>query len=177
MRAENVKVGQEYLCQVGRNAVRVALVAISPKGPMTVQSIASKKKFQVADAGRLSPVPAAERAQGATVAAPVEQTPKGATVTRGRTVGQQGAPQAKQKRTSLMDAAVKVLQEADQADLPMNTTKMVEMAMSKGYWTPAKGGKTPANTLYAMILRDMQKHGTDARFRRAEEKGKFCLKG
>jgi hypothetical protein len=75
-------------------------------------------------------------------------------------------------------AAVKVLEEAEQADLPMGTKKMVEVAMSKGYWTPLKGGKTPENTLYAMILRDMQKQGGDAKFRRAEEhfgRGRFFL--
>ena len=60
----------------------------------------------------------------------------------------------------------------------MSTTKMVEIAMSKGYWSPAKGGNTPANTLYAMILRDMTNNGNDAKFRRAEDhfgRGRFFL--
>jgi hypothetical protein len=157
--SKEIKVGQSYRCKIGRNSVEVTVLNTCDGG-WEVATI-SGKRLTIKAATRLSALTAA--------------TTEGAKVTAGRNVGQQGASQGEGKRMSLMDAAAKVLQEADQADLPMNTTRMVEIAMSKAYWQPKKGGKTPANTLYVMILRDQQKHGGQARFRRAEEKGKFFL--
>jgi hypothetical protein len=44
---------------------------------------------------------------------------------------------------------------------------------AKKYWT-SPGGKTPHATLYSAILREIQKKGDDARFRKAE-RGRFIL--
>ncbi|MEX0655308.1 MAG: HTH domain-containing protein [Phycisphaeraceae bacterium] len=70
---------------------------------------------------------------------------------------------------SCLDAAVKVLAEADK---PMNTKAMVEAMASKGYWTT--DAATPAATLYSAILREMKKKGDASRFTKVE-RGQFAL--
>lgn len=44
-----------------------------------------------------------------------------------------------------------------------------------GYWT-SPGGKTPAATLYSAILREIQRKGADARFKKVE-RGLFTTNG
>ena len=78
------------------------------------------------------------------------------------------------KRLSILDAAVKVLEARDADAEPLNCTQMVEQMTAEGYWSPARGGKTPANTLYSAILREIKGKGDDARFRKVE-RGKFAL--
>jgi len=73
------------------------------------------------------------------------------------------------KKPSQIDAAIRVLAEAGE---PMSCQQMVEAMQAKGYWT-SPGGKTPAQTLAASILRDLRK-GKDARFVKAE-RGTFVL--
>ena len=73
-----------------------------------------------------------------------------------RNTGERGASsdqpfdvaQGKPKRLSALDAAVKVLEERDPGDAPLSCAQMIERMAAKGYWTPVRGGKTPANTLY-----------------------------
>jgi hypothetical protein len=80
-----------------------------------------------------------------------------------------GKPEKAEKKLSQFQAAIKVLAEAKE---PMNCKAMVEAMEAKGYWT-SPGGKTPSQTLYAAILRDIRK-GKDARFVKAE-RGLFTL--
>jgi len=74
------------------------------------------------------------------------------------------------KNLSALDAAAKVLGESKE---PLNAKEMVEAMSAKKYWT-SPGGKTPHATLYSAILREIQKKGDDARFRKAE-RGRFIL--
>jgi len=73
------------------------------------------------------------------------------------------------KRPSRLDAAAKVLGEAGE---PLNTKDMVERMLAKGLWKT--GGKTPAATIYAAIIREIAVKGDKARFRKVE-RGKFEL--
>ncbi len=73
---------------------------------------------------------------------------------------------------SALDAAAKVLGEAKR---PMSTKEMIEAMAAKGYWK-SPGGKTPAATLYSAILRECQKKGEDARFKKVD-RGRFALGG
>ena len=75
-----------------------------------------------------------------------------------------------EKKLSALDAAEKVLGESKE---PLNAKEMVEAMSAKKYWT-SPGGKTPHATLYSAILREIQKKGADARFRKAE-RGRFTL--
>ena len=83
----------------------------------------------------------------------------------------QAAPVTKAaKKLSMLDAAVKVLSESDE---PMTTKALIEQMATKGYWS-SPNGKTPAQTLYAAILRETQKKGAEARFVKAD-RGLFKL--
>ncbi len=78
----------------------------------------------------------------------------------------------KEKRLSLIDAAVQVL--GDSGGDAMNCKQMVERITEQGLWSPRSGGKTPHATLYSAILRELQKKGSDARFTKVE-RGQFTL--
>ena len=63
-------------------------------------------------------------------------------------------------KLSLLKAAAAVLKASEEA---LNTKRMVELAKEKGLWTPG-AGKTPEQTLYSAILREMKKHGDASTF-------------
>jgi hypothetical protein len=79
--------------------------------------------------------------------------------------------QPKEKKTSALDAAARVLEEAGQ---PMNTQEMIKAMEEKGYWT-SPGGLTPWATLYSAILREISVKGEATRFVKTE-RGKFGRK-
>jgi hypothetical protein len=80
------------------------------------------------------------------------------------------AKEPKAKKTSALDAAARVLEEAGQ---PMTTPEMIEAMTAKKYWTSPKG-LTPAATLYSAVLREIKAKGRESRFVKTE-RGKFAL--
>ena len=84
-------------------------------------------------------------------------------------------PEAKPKREradgkmSGLDAAAKVLAEAGE---PMNCKVLVDCMIAKGYWST--GGKTPAATIYAAIIREIAVKGDTSRFHKTD-RGKFTI--
>ena len=102
---------------------------------------------------------AAAEAEGKTQAA----VPAAEAKTRKKTVREDGT-------MSGLDAAAKVLADAGE---PLNCKTIVERAVEKGYWK--SGGKTPSSTVYAAILREIQKKGDASRFVKAE-RGMFKIK-
>jgi hypothetical protein len=83
-----------------------------------------------------------------------------------------GAGDGKDKKTSALDAAAKVLGETGK---PMTCPEMIEVMAAKGYWT-SPGGKTPQATLYSAIAREISAKGAQSRFVKAE-RGKFARNG
>ncbi len=73
------------------------------------------------------------------------------------------------RKLSQIDAADRVLSETSE---PMTCAAMVDTMQTKGYWR-SPGGKTPQQTLYASILREIANKGPESRFRKAE-RGKFA---
>jgi len=76
---------------------------------------------------------------------------------------------AHERVLSGLDAAAKLLEEAAE---PLSCKAVVERAFEKGYWQ--SGGNTPAATIYAAMLREVQKKGHASRFRKAA-RGRFAL--
>jgi hypothetical protein len=101
-------------------------------------------------------------------AAPVEQADAAAATPP--TTKAKKAKEPKAKKTSALDAAARVLEEAGQ---PMTCPEMIEAMTAKRYWTSAKG-LTPAATLYSAILREINAKGKESRFVKTE-RGKFGL--
>jgi len=159
MKLENVKVGEAYTLKVGKTLVAVTVKDVDAKGKITVVG-SSGKPMTVSDAARLAP-----GARGKT------STPKATKTARGRNVGQQGAPQAKEKRLGLVDAAIQVMKAAGK---PMNCKEVVAAILEKKLWTTT--GKTPDATLYSSILREIVKKGAGSRFKKTD-RGLFALVG
>jgi len=75
------------------------------------------------------------------------------------------------KKLSALDAAAVVLGESDRA---MNCQELIAAMAARGYWQSPKG-RTPAGTLYAALLRELQTKGEQARFCKTD-RGKFALR-
>ncbi len=75
----------------------------------------------------------------------------------------------KERKPSGLDAAVAVLAKAG---TPMNTSDMVKQMLETGLWKT--GGKTPAATIYAAIIREIAVKGEASRFRKTD-RGHFEL--
>ena len=79
------------------------------------------------------------------------------------------AKEKKDRKPSGLDAAAAVLAEAG---TPMNTADMVKRMLETGLWKT--GGKTPAATIYAAIIREISVKGDQSRFRKTD-RGHFEL--
>lgn len=75
----------------------------------------------------------------------------------------------KRSGTSGLDAAVQILAEAGE---PLTAGETVKRMLERDLWST--GGKTPAATIYAAILREINVKGAKSRFRKTE-RGKFTL--
>ena len=80
------------------------------------------------------------------------------------------APAAPEKKLSLLNAAVTVLERSEEA---LNTKTLVERAKVCGLWVPGNG-KTPEQTLYSAMVREIKEKGPSARF--TKEGGLFRFK-
>ncbi len=152
MADKELKVGTEIIAKVGRNEVEAVIVAISGDDIMA-RSHKSGKTFRVKNILKIGAIPQDEPASG--------ETPK---------AGDTAAP--KEKKLSLFSAAVRILETAPR-DKSCSAGELVREAVAQGLWTPG-AGKTPENTLYAAILRDIatKEH---PRIVRAGQRGKFKL--
>jgi HB1, ASXL, restriction endonuclease HTH domain len=79
---------------------------------------------------------------------------------------------ALKQKLSALDAAAKVLGESGQS---MTCAELITAMASQGYWSSPRG-RTPAGTLYAAILRELQTKGEQSRFVKTQ-RGKFALRG
>jgi len=200
VKKSDVKVGGEYVAKVSDKLTTVKITGESRHGGWDAKNVKTGKEVRIKSAQRLrgpatspkDPAKGAEAApkagkpcgkcincrngapqlcQGAHVAAPAQETPKATKVAPGRNVGQRGAPQAKEKRVGLVEAAIQVMKASGK---PMNCQEVVKAILEKKLWETT--GKTPAATLYASILREIQKKGSEARFKKVD-RGQFALVG
>ena len=107
-----------------------------------------------------------------TLKAPKAAPAKNAKATKpaARKTGKKGG--AKPKQLSAIAAAAKLLAETKE---PMNCKQMIEAMAAQGLWT-SSGGKTPSQTLFSAIAREISERGKDARFKKTE-RGKFAANG
>ena len=80
-----------------------------------------------------------------------------------------GKAPAKPKRTSLLEAATRVLKETRKT---MRSGDIVEVILKKDYWQTT--GKTPSATLHAAMIREIKDKGQKARFKKVD-RGLFGL--
>ena len=111
-----------------------------------------------------------KKATKAEAAPSVEETDTAAAAPGAAKSKAKKAKEPKAKKTSALDAAVRVLEEGGQ---PMTSPEMIEAMTAKNYWSSPKG-LTPAATLYSAILREIKAKGKESRFVKTE-RGKFGL--
>lgn len=80
------------------------------------------------------------------------------------------AKELKPKRVSALDAAAQVLQAEGK---PMQSQALIDAMAAQGLWS-SPNGKTPAATLYAAILREINTKAGQARFKKVD-RGQFVF--
>ena len=80
-----------------------------------------------------------------------------------------GKKQDQPRRLSAIDAAAKILAEAEG---PMRAQELIAAMEEKGLWKSPQG-KTPSATLYAAMLREIKAKGKEARFQKVD-RGMFA---
>lgn len=75
------------------------------------------------------------------------------------------------KALSGLDAAALVLRDASE---PMNAQDLVARIIERGLWKT--GGKTPAATIYAAMIREIKAKGSSSRFLKSD-RGRFAATG
>lgn len=136
---ENIRVGTRGTIKVGRNEVKVKVVGKAPNGGWKVKT-ESGKEMTVKNIT----TEAKAEAPSEKKAAP-ERKP---------------AAPAGERKLSLVNAAAAVLERSDE---PMTVRRMIDAAKEQKLWEPG-AGKTPEQTLYSAILREMKKHGDASTF-------------
>ena len=158
-----IKIGSKVILKVGRNAVEVEILKPMADGDAYwVKSIASGKEFMMPSARIKVPTVSIEPAAEPDSIEDEAPNPAPECTT---------AP-GKEKKLSLLDAAVEVLKQSGE---PMNTREMVKAATDSGLWIPTDC-KTPEQTLYGSIFREM-KIKENPRIVKSSVKGKFEYAG
>lgn len=158
-----IKVGSKVILKVGRNAVEVEILkAMADGDAYWVKSIASGKEFMMPSARIKVPTVSIEPVAEPDPVEDEAPNPAPECTT---------APK-KEKKLSLMDAAVEVLKQSGE---PMNTREMVKAATDSRLWIPTDC-KTPEQTLYGSIFREM-KIKENPRIVKSSVKGKFEYAG
>ena len=171
----NIKVGDHVLAKVGRNKVEVVVMGIAD-GRYKVGSLTTGRQFITTrieakpGAAAVEPKPAAVEPKPMAV----EPKRKPAAAPAAAPAPEPDATEKPQRgggKLSLIDAAAKVLEDATE---PMGVKEMFEEAKCRRLWTPG-AGKTPLQTLYSSIYREIKEKGNEARFRKAG-RGRFAFK-
>ena len=156
----NVEVGSIATVKIGRNSVLVTVMEITAGG-YKVKSQSSGKEFEVNKVERIITLPPLEL-----VVDPVEvetqedDTPNPAP---------ESTTQPKEKKLSLLDAAAEALK---RSQMPLNMKELLAKIIESELWIPT-GSKTPEQSLYSAIFREIKSKETP-RFRKStEHKGSF----
>ena len=153
MANENIEVGTRSIAKVGRNEIRVEVIAVE-NGSYLVRNDTGRE-FHVAHL-TVPMMPSESEEDNAPNPAPecVVNQP--------------------QKKLSLFDAVVTALQ-SEPAGTALNTRELVALAVEKGLWQPS-GAKTPEQTLYSAIFRENSTK-ENPRIVKSDKKGKFIYAG
>ncbi len=184
MKKNQIRIGQMYAAKVTGKIVPVRIDAENPNGGWDATNTHTNRPVRIKSAQRLrgriaipgtdeKPKPGKATATPAPRAKKASKATNDAKPTAKRDTGEPDATGGKTdgKPMSLLSAAAHLLS-LGTCD-PMRCQTIVDLAIQRGLWTP-RAGKTPANTLYAAILREIKTKGDASRFVKAD-RGKFAL--
>ena len=167
-----IRAGDRAFVKVGRNLVEVRVDGKTEGGwnvtsrtgkSMTVKTLLTAEGDTLAAYEADTPAESGRLTSASAKAAPAKEAAK----------AKPAAPSSKavpQKGLGLLSAAAAVL---ERSDAPMSVKAMIEAAKSDGLWTPGSG-KTPEQTLYSAIIREIRDKGNASRFRK-EGRGLFAF--
>lgn len=164
MKDTDIQIGKCYDIKVGRNTTAVRIMKPAAKGGWEAISLSTQKPLLIKTAKRILKAHNPKAATSQSVAEKSSSSSKPSTSAK-------STDTAEPKRTSALDAAVRVLAEAKE---PMNCRQIIETMTEKDYWQPKNAGKTPQNTLHAAISKEIKTKGADARFEKVG-RGQFTL--
>jgi hypothetical protein len=184
MRKDQVHVGHTYVAKISDKLTRVRIDGENAHGGWDATNLTTNKQVRIKSPAKLrGPAPdregsqrarAVAEAQAADTAAaahavdpdrvPLTEAMKPAKAKRGKV-----AKEPKEKKSSGLDAAAQVLKDAGE---PMRCGDMVEKMLATGMWKT--GGKTPAATIYAAIIREISTKGAESRFKKTD-RGLFTV--
>ena len=156
-----VAVGTVAIVKIGRNEVEVTVTEITANG-WKVKSQSTGREFEVRRIVRIVAEP--EEESETTEPEAVEEEDHAV-----NPAPESGSGPRPEKKLSLLNAAAQVLAACR---TPMNCKEMIAKAVEMGLWTPT-GAKTPEQTLYSGIFREI-KTTENPRFKKSEtRKGSF----
>ena len=172
----SITVGTVAIVKVGRNEVEVTVTEVTATG-WKVKSQSTGREFEVRRIERIVTEPVEETEVAAPEVAEPETAPPAEPETGDEDdddnavnpAPESGSGPRPEKKLSLLNAAAKVLAACR---TPMNCKEMIAKAVEMGLWTPT-GAKTPEQTLYSGIFREI-KNTEEPRFKKSEtRKGSF----
>ena len=160
--------GEIANAKVGRNLVEVEIIEDCGNGNYKVKSVSSGREFNTSRLEKINNNHQMEEAimpeDNITTNAEVETN---AEVDTPNPVPE-CATAKKEKKVSLLDLAAKILADTGEA---LNCKELVAKAKETGW---GSSGKTPEQTLYSGIFREMNTKGEASRFKKsANRKGSF----
>ena len=166
-----VTVGTVAIVKIGRNEVEVTVTEVTANG-WKVKSQSTGREFEVRRIVRIvaepevaEPEAEATEPEAEAPAAPAEEEEDHAV----NPAPESGSGPRPEKKLSLLNAAAQVLATCRE---PMNCKEIIEKAVEMELWVPT-GGKTPEQTLYSGIFREI-KTSEEPRFKKSEtRKGSF----
>ena len=158
-------VGEIAKARVGRNLMEVEILEDCGNGNYKVKSISSGREFNTSRLEKIN------NNQEETIM-PEDNTPIAEVETNAEVETPNPAPECatakKEKKKSLLDLAATILADTGEA---LNCKELVEKAKETGW---VSTGKTPEQTLYSGIFREMKDKGEASRFKKsADRKGSF----
>ena len=160
-------VGEIANARVGRNLVEVEIIEDCGNGNYKVKSVSSGRKFNTSRLEKINN----NQMEDATMPEDTINTTAEAEV-NAEVDTPNPAPECatakKEKKVSLLDLAAKILADTGEA---LNCKELVAKAKETGW---VSTGKTPEQTLYSGIFREMKDKGEASRFKKsATRKGSF----
>ena len=151
-----VTVGTVAIVKIGRNEVEVTVTEVTANG-WKVKSQSTGREFEVRRIVRIVAEPEAAEPEAEEEDNAVNPAPES------------GSGPRPEKKLSLLNAAAQGLATCRE---PMNCKEIIEKAVEMELWVPT-GGKTPEQTLYSGIFREI-KTSEEPRFKKSEtRKGSF----
>ena len=159
-----VAVGTVAIVKIGRNEVEVTVTEVTANG-WKVKSQSTGREFEVRRIVRIVAEPEATEPEAEAPAAPAEEEEDNAV----NPAPESGSGPRPEKKLSLLNAAAQVLATCRE---PLNCKEIIAKAVEMELWVPT-GGKTPEQTLYSGIFREI-KTSEEPRFKKSEtRKGSF----